>query len=100
VKWIREKVADWIWKLLMAKKPKNTALVHSPDPDKIASELEDMESLAQKVTSSEVKAKKSHDWIRRYRSWRHRMLAMEQEFWKEGSLLLGEIPDAEDPDED
>ncbi len=99
VKWIREQIAEWIFNFMVRNK-KTTALVHSPDPDKIASELEDMETLAQKVTTSEVKAKKAHDFMRRYRAWRNRMMVMEQGFWTEAAELLGEHDEPHPPDEE
>ena len=86
------------------KKGKSEALVHTPDAQRFADDLEDLESMSQKAVSAELKAKKAHDFIRRYRRWRNGMLKMEQDFWAEAATLVDEpvaSPEAEvtEPDE-
>jgi len=74
----------------MAKrKDKTTALVrHAPDAEQFASDLEDLESMSQKAIGAELKAKKAHDFIRRYRRWRNGMLDMEAKFWQEAADII------------
>ena len=75
------------------KKEKTTALVrHAPDAEQFASDLEDLESMSQKAIGAELKAKKAHDFIRRYRRWRNGMLEMENKFWAEAADILGDPP--------
>ena len=82
-----------IWYFLMAKRTKSTALVrHAPDAEQFASDLEDLETMSQKAVGAELKAKKAHDFIRRYRRWRNGMLDMEAKFWEEAAEILGDPP--------
>lgn len=86
----------------MAKRTKSTALVrHAPDAEQFASDLEDLETMSQKAISAELKAKKAHDFIRRYRRWRNGMLEMEAKFWEEAAEILGDPqPSAEVEEEE
>lgn len=73
----------------MAKRKETSqALVHAPDPEKFASDLEDLESMSQKALSSELKVREAHDFIRRYRRWRDGVQKMEQQFWVEAAKLI------------
>ena len=88
----------------MAKRTKSTALVrHAPDAEQFATDLEDLESISQKAISAELKAKKAHDFMRRYRRWRNGMLDMEAKFWAEAAEILGDPPptvvEEEEPEE-
>ena len=89
----------------MAKRTKSTALVpHVPDAEQFASDLEDLETMSQKAIGAELKAKKAHDFIRRYRRWRNGMLDMEAKFWQEAAEILGDPPptvveEEEEPEE-
>jgi hypothetical protein len=78
----------------MAKRrEKSTALVPiAPDAEQFASDLEDLESMSQKAIGAELRAKKAHDFIRRYRRWRNGMLDMEAKFWAEAAEILGDPP--------
>lgn len=85
---------------------KSTALVPiAPDAEQFASDLEDLESMSQKAISAELKAKKAHDFIRRYRRWRNGMLDMEAKFWAEAAEILGDplpsvtVEEEEEPEE-
>jgi hypothetical protein len=85
-------------------KKKSTALVrHAPDAEQFATDLEDLESMSQKAIGAEFKAKKAHDFIRRYRRWRNGMLDMEAKFWSEAAEILGDPPpvvvEEEEPEE-
>ena len=90
----------------MAKRTKSTALVPhvAPDAEHFASDLEDLESMSQKAIGAELKAKKAHDFIRRYRRWRNGMLDMEAKFWAEAAEILGDplpsvFEEEEEPEE-
>lgn len=103
VKWIRELIAEWIWNF-MVKNKRTTALVKHSDPAGFAKDMDDLKSMALKLTASELDNKEIKDWCRTHRSWRQQMLAMETEQWNELATILGEVnptpPPEVDPDED
>ncbi len=90
---------------MVKKREKSTSLVrHAPDAEQFASDLEDLETMSQKAIGAELKAKKAHDFIRRYRRWRNGMLDMEAKFWSEAAEILGDPPsvvvdEEEEPEE-
>lgn len=81
------------------KKVKSQVLVHTPDPERFAADLEDLESMSQKALSSELKVRSAHDFIRRYRRWRDGVLKMEVQFWDEAAKLLEEPDKSTKPSE-
>ena len=97
LKWIREKIAEWIWKLLMANKKENQALVKRPDPHGFAGEMDDLKTMAQKLTASELDNKELKDWSTNYRRWRQQMLTMETELWNDLARILNEQHPPSDP---
>lgn len=61
--------------------------------------MDDLKSMALKLTASELDNKEIKDWCRNYRSWRQRMNGMEEDQWNELARILKEESTVEKEEE-
>jgi hypothetical protein len=72
-------------------KKEETAMVHSPDAQKAADDLDEFTEMAQKVTRSEVRVKIAQDYISRLIAFEQRYARMRAVLHDEGRQIIGEV---------